>query len=75
MAHAGDNIFCIRGPVFFIFDFSEHLIAAFLGDIAGEYSTYIHFSSIAVVVIAFRPLKHRVDHVIGGVLAKKKFEF
>jgi len=61
--------------IIFIFDFSQHLIAAFLGGIAGENSTYVNFASIAVVVIAFMPLKKRLDHMIGGILAKKKIEF
>jgi len=61
--------------VIFIFDFSQHLIAAFLGGIAGEHSTYINFASIAVVVIAFMPLKKRLDRMIGTILAKKKIEF
>ena len=61
--------------IIFIFDFSQHLIAAFLGDIAGEHSTYIHFASIGVIVIAFMPLKQRLEHMIGGLLAKKKIEF
>jgi len=61
--------------IIFIFDFSQHLIAAFLGGIAGEHSTYINLASIAVVVIAFMPLKKRLDQMIGGILAKKKIEF
>jgi hypothetical protein len=61
--------------IIFIFDFSQHLIAAFLGEMAGEHSAYIHFASIAVVVIAFMPLKQRLEHMIGGAVAKKKIEF
>ncbi len=61
--------------IIFIFDFSQHLIAMFLGDVAGEHSTYIHFAFIAVVVIAFMPFKQRLEHAIGGALAKKKIEF
>jgi hypothetical protein len=61
--------------VIFIFDFSQHLIAEFLGGIAGEHSTYIRFASIAVVVIAFIPLKPRLERRIGSVFVKKKIEF
>jgi len=61
--------------IIFIFDFSQHLIATFFGDIAKEYSTYIQFASIAVVIIAFMPIKQRLEHAIGGMLNKKKIEF
>jgi len=58
-----------------VFDFSQHLIASFLGSIVGEHSTYVYFASVAVVIVTFVPLKQRLDHIIGGILAKKKFEF
>jgi len=61
--------------IIFIFDFSQHLIATFLGDIAKEYSTYIQFASIAVIIIAFMPIKQRLEHAIGDMLNKKKIEF
>lgn len=61
--------------IIFIFDFSQHLIATLLGGIAGEDSTYFHFASIAVVVIAFMPIKQRLERIIGGILAKKEIEF
>jgi len=58
-----------------VFDFSQHLIASFLGSIVGEHSTYVYFASVAVVIVTFVPLKQRLDHIIGGILATKKFEF
>jgi hypothetical protein len=61
--------------IIFIFDFSQHLLATFLGGIVGEESVLAHYASIAVIIIVFMPLKHRLEHVIGGVFAEKKIEF
>jgi hypothetical protein len=61
--------------IIFIFDFSQHLLAMFLGELAGGHSTYIHFISIGIVVIAFMPLKRKLEQTIGNTLAKKKIEF
>jgi len=61
--------------VIFVFDFSQHLVAEFLGGIAGEQSTYFRYASIAMVVIVFMPLKPRLDRAIDGVLVTKKIEF
>jgi len=61
--------------VIFVFDFSQHLIAEFLGGIAGEQSTYVRYASIAMVVIVFMPLKPRLERAIDGIFATKKIEF
>jgi len=61
--------------IIFIFDFSQHLIAAYLGGIVGEHSTYIHVTIIAAVVIVFMPLKPRLEHKIDTIFARKKIEF
>jgi len=61
--------------IIFIFDFSQHLIATFLGGIAGEHSAYVNLASIAMVVVAFIPIKQRLERTIGGILTKKKIEF
>ena len=61
--------------IIFIFDFSQHLLAMFLGEVAGGHSTYIHLASIGIVVIAFMPLKRKLEQMIGNALAKKKIEF
>ena len=61
--------------IIFIFDFSQHLIATFLGGIMGEESIYAHYASIAIVIIVFMPLKKRLEHMIEVVFAKKKIEF
>jgi hypothetical protein len=61
--------------IIFIFDFSQHLIATFLGEMVGEYSAYAHYASIAIIIIVFTPLKQRLEHTIEGVFAEKKIEF
>ena len=61
--------------IIFIFDFSQHLIAMYLGSIVGEHSEYVNFASIAMVIIAFMPIKHRLERTIGGILTEKKIEF
>ncbi len=61
--------------IIFIFDFAQHLIANYLGDILGGHSIYIHFAIIAVVVGLFMPLKPRLEHFISNAFAKKKIEF
>jgi len=61
--------------IIFIFDFTQHLIAKYLGDILGGHSIYIHFAIIAVVVGLFMPLKPRLEHVINNAFAKKEIKF
>jgi len=61
--------------IIFIFDFSQHLVATFLGGVMGEESVYAHYASIAIVIIVFMPLKRRLEHVVEGVFAEKKIEF
>jgi hypothetical protein len=61
--------------IVFIFDFSQHLFAMFLGELAGEHSTYIHFISIGIVVIAFMPLKRKLEQTINRAITKKKIQF
>jgi hypothetical protein len=61
--------------IIFIFDFSQHLIATFLEGIIGEHYEYANIASIAVVVVAFIPIKQRLEHTIGTMLTKKKIEF
>jgi len=61
--------------IIFIFDFSQHLVAKYLGDILGGHSIYIHFAIIAVVVGLFMPLKPRLEHIVSSLFAKKKIKF
>jgi hypothetical protein len=61
--------------IIFIFDFSQHLIAKYLGDIIGGDLIYINFAIIAVVVGLFMPLKPKLEHIISNAFIKKKIEF
>lgn len=61
--------------IVFIFDFTQHLAATFFEELVGEHSGFTHYIPIAVVIIAFMPLKQRLEHTIDTVFAKKKIEF
>jgi hypothetical protein len=61
--------------IVFIFDFTQHLAATFFEGLVGEHSGFTHYIPIAVVIIAFMPLKQRLEHAIGAIFAKKKIEF
>jgi len=58
--------------IVFLFAFSEHLIATYLAGVVGALSEYLHFVSIAIVVVAFMPIKRRVDHLVEGYFATKR---
>ena len=60
--------------IIFIFYYSQHLVATFLGTVVEEYSDYAHYASIAIVIIVFMPLKQRLERAIEGVFSKKKIE-
>ncbi len=57
--------------IIFIFAFSEHLIATYLAGVAGALSEYLHFVSIGIVVVAFMPVKRRVDRFVEGYFTAK----
>jgi hypothetical protein len=57
--------------IIFLFAFSEHLIATYLAGMAGALSEYLHFVSIGVVVVAFMPVKRRVDRFVEGYFTAK----
>jgi hypothetical protein len=58
--------------IIFLFAFSEHLVATYLAGVGGALSEYLHFVSIAVVVVAFMPVKRRVDRFVEDYFATKK---
>ena len=58
--------------IIFLFAFSEHLIATYLAGVVGALSEYLHLASIAIVVVAFMPVKRRVDHLVEGYFTTKK---
>jgi len=59
----------------FIFDFTQHLTASFFEGLVGGHLGFTHYIPIAVVIIAFMPLKQRLEHAIGAIFEKKKIEF
>jgi hypothetical protein len=61
--------------IVFLFDFTQHLAATFFEGLVGGHSEVTHYISIAVVIIAFMPIKQRLEHTIGAVFEKKKIEF
>jgi len=60
--------------IIFIFSFSEHMLAKYLGDILGE-KLYIHLITVAVVIGILMPVRHRVERGIEHFFARKKVEF
>jgi hypothetical protein len=58
--------------ILFLFAFSEHLIATYLAGVVGALSEYLHFVSIGVVVVAFMPVKRRVDRLVEGYFTAKR---
>jgi hypothetical protein len=58
--------------IIFLFSLSENLIATYFSEIAGEFSEYLYFISIAIVIGTFIPLKKRLDRIINNYFAKKK---
>ncbi len=58
--------------IIFLFAFSEHLIATYLAGVAGALSEYLHFVSIAIVLVAFMPVKRRVDRFVEGYFTTKR---
>ena len=61
--------------IIFIFSFSEHMLAKYVGDVFDEQSIYIHLVSIAVVVGVLMPVRQRLERSIEGFFARKKVEF
>jgi hypothetical protein len=61
--------------IIFVFSCSEHFLSKYLGDLLGEQPLYIHLISIAIVVAILMPVRHRIEHAIGGYFAKRKVEF
>jgi hypothetical protein len=60
--------------IVFVFDFSQHLVATFLGEVMGGWSVYAHYFSIALVIIVFTPVKKQLEGLIDKLFAEKKIE-
>ena len=65
----------LAGFVIFLFSFSEHILATYLGELFGEHSQWLHFISIALVIAVLMPVKHRLESFLDKAFAQKKLEF
>jgi hypothetical protein len=61
--------------VIFVFSFSEHMLATYVGEFFGEHSIFIHMISIAVVIAVLMPIRQRIERAIERLFAKKTVEF
>jgi hypothetical protein len=61
--------------IIFVFSFSEHMLATYVGKTFGEQTSYIHFISIAVVVGVLMPARQKLERGIERFFARKKLEF
>jgi hypothetical protein len=61
--------------IIFIFSFSEHMLATYVGELLREHSVLIHLISIAVVIAILMPVRQRLERTIERFFAKKKVEF
>ena len=65
----------IGAGVIFLFSFSEHMLATYVGEILGEDSFLIHLISIAVVIAVLMPIKHWLEKFLDSYFRSKQFEF
>jgi hypothetical protein len=61
--------------IIFIFSFSEHMLAKYVGETLGEHSIFIHLISIAIVIAILMPIRQKIERAIEGFFAKKTVEF
>lgn len=61
--------------IIFVFSFSEHMLATYVGKLFGEQSMYIHLISIAAVIGVVMPVRQRVERGIERFFASKRVEF
>jgi len=61
--------------IIFVFSFSEHMLATYVGHLFGGQSIYIHLISIAAVIAVLMPVRQRLERAIESFFAKKKLEF
>jgi hypothetical protein len=65
----------IGAGVIFLFSFSEHLLATYVGEYLGENSLLIHLISIGVVIALLMPIKHRLEKVLDNYFRARQIEF
>lgn len=61
--------------IIFIFSFSEHILANYLGEVIGGHSRLIHFVSIGLVIAVLMPVKHRLERWINRVFHERSYQF
>ena len=61
--------------IIFVFSFSEHMLATYVGHLFGEQSIYIHLISIAAVIAVLMPVRQRLERGIERFFAKRTVEF
>jgi hypothetical protein len=54
-----------------IFSLCEDVVATYVQGVAGGFSEYLPFVSLAVVLVAFIPLEKRLDRAVDGFFAKR----
>jgi hypothetical protein len=61
--------------VIFVFSFSEHMLATYVGEFFGEHSIFIHMISIALVIAILMPVRKKIERAIERFFERKKVEF
>lgn len=61
--------------IIFVFSFSEHMLATYVGQIFGEHSIFIHLISIGAVIAVLMPVRQRVERTIERLFARRTVEF
>lgn len=65
----------IGAGVIFIFSFSEHMLATYIGETLGENSFVIHLLSIGVVIALLMPVKHWLERRLDRYFQSRQFQF
>lgn len=65
----------VGAGVVFVFSFSEHMLATYVGEFLGENSFLIHLLSIAVVIAILMPVKHWLEKLLDNYFKMKQFDF
>ena len=65
----------LAGLFVFIFSFSEHILATYLGEYFGGHSEMTHFVAIAIVIGVLLPIKQRIEDAVDHFFTQKKLEF
>jgi hypothetical protein len=61
--------------IIFVFSFSEHMLATYVGRFFEENSIFIHLISIAVVIAVLLPIRQKIERAIERFFARKTVEF